>query len=121
MEQPVNEVIALSKEVGSFIRQEGNSFSADKIEYKGLNDIVSYVDKLAEQKIVTRLEKILPEAGSITEKQNRNRWANVIAGSLILRRHTSYINGLPGFSVSIALKEYNELVAGVVYEINLDE
>jgi len=122
LEQIVNEVITLSKEVGSFIRQERHNFSADKIEYKGLNDMVSYVDKSAEEKIVTRLEKILPEAGFITEEQTRNRIGeryNWIIDPL--DGTTNFIHGLPVFSVSIALKEYDQLVAGVVYEINLDE
>jgi myo-inositol-1(or 4)-monophosphatase len=34
---------------------------------------------------------------------------------------TNFIHGVPAYSVSIALKEYDELVAGVVYEINQDE
>ena len=34
---------------------------------------------------------------------------------------TNFIHGMPTYSVSIALKEYDELVSGVVYEINLDE
>jgi len=63
----------LSKQAGDFIRQERKTFNADKIEYKGLNDLVSYVDKTAERIIVTGLEKILPEAGFITEEQTKNK------------------------------------------------
>jgi myo-inositol-1(or 4)-monophosphatase len=122
LEQIVNKVIDLSKEVGAFIKQERNSFNPDKIEYKGLNDMVSYVDKTAEQKIVAALEKILPEAGFITEEQTSTKTAeryNWIIDPL--DGTTNFIHGLPVFSVSIALKEYDELVAGVVYEINQDE
>ena len=36
-----------------------------------LNDLVSYVDKTAEQIIVAGLEEILPEAGFITEPRGR--------------------------------------------------
>jgi myo-inositol-1(or 4)-monophosphatase len=122
LEQIVKQVIELSKQVGDFIRQERNTFNSDKIEYKGLNDMVSYVDKTAEEKIVTGLEKILPDAGFITEEKTRNKIAeryNWIIDPL--DGTTNFIHGLPVFSVSIALQEYGELVAGVVYEINLDE
>jgi myo-inositol-1(or 4)-monophosphatase len=122
LEQAANKVIELSKQVGDFIRQERKTFNVDKIEYKGLNDLVSYVDKTAEGIIVAGLEKILPDAGFITEEQTKNKIAeryNWIIDPL--DGTTNFIHGLPVFSVSIALKEYDELVLGVVYEINQDE
>jgi len=122
LEQVVKLVIELSKQAGDFIRQERKTFNTDQIEYKGLNDLVSYVDKTAEKLIVAGLEKILPEAGFITEEQTNNKVAgryNWIIDPL--DGTTNFIHGLPVFSVSIALKEYDELVLGVVYEINQDE
>ncbi len=117
-----NQVVEVSKEAGDFIRQERRNFDPEKIEYKGLNDLVSYVDKTAERTIVSQLEKILPEAGFITEEKTRSNLAeryNWIIDPL--DGTTNFIHGLPTFSVSIALKEYEELILGVVYEINLDE
>jgi myo-inositol-1(or 4)-monophosphatase len=118
----VNQVIEVAKQAGDFIRQERRSFDPDKIEYKGLNDMVSYVDKNAERIIVEGLKKILPESGFITEEKTtttvgeRYNWIiDPLDGT------TNFIHGVPTFSVSIALKEYDELVLGVVYEINQDE
>ncbi len=118
----VNQVIEVAKQAGDFIRQERKSFDPDKIEYKGLNDMVSYVDKNAERIIVEGLRKVLPEAGFITEEKTtttvgeRYNWIiDPLDGT------TNFIHGVPAFSVSIALKEYDELVLGVVYEINQDE
>ncbi len=122
LEQITAKVVEISKQAGEFIRQERKTFNADQIEYKGLNDLVSYVDKTAEEIIVAGLEKILPEAGFVTEEQTSNKIAeryNWIIDPL--DGTTNFIHGLPVFSVSIALKEYNELVLGVVYEINQDE
>jgi myo-inositol-1(or 4)-monophosphatase len=48
LEQIAKQVIEISKQAGDFIRSERKSFNSDKIEYKGLNDLVSYVDKGAE-------------------------------------------------------------------------
>jgi len=122
LEQITRKVIEVSKKAGDFIRQERKTFAADKIEYKGLNDLVSYVDKTAEGIIVNGLEAILPEAGFITEEQTTTKLGeryNWIIDPL--DGTTNFIHGLPVFSVSIALKEYDELIMGVVYEVNQDE
>jgi len=122
LENLTTQVTEIAKQAGDFIRQERKNFDPNKIEYKGLNDLVSYVDKTAEQQIVAGLQKILPEAGFITEEKTttkigeRYNWIiDPLDGT------TNFIHGVPTFSVSIALKEYDALVSGVVYEINLDE
>ncbi|MBD1392213.1 inositol monophosphatase family protein [Mucilaginibacter glaciei] len=122
LNQIITQVIDVSKEAGQFIRQERKTFDPDKIEYKGLNDLVSYVDKTAEELIVKGLELILPEAGFITEEKTQNR-AGERYNWIIdpLDGTTNFIHGLPTFSVSIALQDYDELVLGVVYEVNQDE
>ncbi|MEY3451795.1 MAG: hypothetical protein RL711_1621 [Bacteroidota bacterium] len=68
LEALTNQVGELAKTVGVFIRQEANHFDSSKIEHKGVNDLVSYVDKEAEKLIVKGLKKILPEAGFLTEE-----------------------------------------------------
>src|ERR1700744_1187594 len=122
LESLANQVIDVSKEAGDFIRQERKRFDPDKIEYKGLNDMVSYVDKTAEKMIVAGLEKILPQSGFITEEKTSTKVSDRYNWIIDpLDGTTNFIHGVPTYSVSIALKEYDELVLGVVYEINLDE
>jgi myo-inositol-1(or 4)-monophosphatase len=117
-----NNVVEVAKQAGDFIRQQREVFDPNKIEYKGLNDLVSYVDKTAEEMIVAGLEKILPEAGFITEEKTKTKLADRFNWIIDpLDGTTNFIHGLPVFSVSIALKEYDELVVGVVYEVNQDE
>lgn len=122
MEELTKSVIVIAKEAGAFIREQRKTFSPDQIEIKGLNDLVSYVDKTAEEMIVAALQKVLPEAGFVTEEKTINRVGeryNWIIDPL--DGTTNFIHGLPVFSVSIALQEYDELVIGVVYEVNQDE
>jgi myo-inositol-1(or 4)-monophosphatase len=122
LQQITNSVVDIAKQAGEFIRQQRKIFDPAKIEYKGLNDLVSYVDKTAEEMIVAGLEKILPEAGFITEEKTKNKVGeryNWIIDPL--DGTTNFIHGFPIFSVSIALKEFDELVVGVVYEVNQDE
>ena len=116
------EVITVAKKAGAFILNESKQFSASKIEYKGLNDMVSYVDKTAEQMIVAQLSILLPESGFIAEEGTSNKTGETYNWIIDpLDGTTNFIHGIPAFAVSIALKKYNELVVGVVYEINQDE
>jgi myo-inositol-1(or 4)-monophosphatase len=116
------EVIALAKETGKFLIEEINKVKIADIEVKGLHDFVSYVDKTAEGRIVKRLAEILPESGFVTEEQtatHRGERFNWIVDPL--DGTTNFLHHIPLFSVSIALMEYDKVVAGVVYEPNLDE
>ncbi len=122
LEEITHKVIAVAKEAGAFIREQQKTFSPDKIELKGLNDLVSYVDKTAEEKITAGLKNLIPDAGFITEEKTINKTGeryNWIIDPL--DGTTNFIHGLPVYSVSIALQEFDELIIGVVYEINQDE
>jgi myo-inositol-1(or 4)-monophosphatase len=117
-----DQVVALTKEVGHFIRQESLIFDRDNIEYKGLNDMVSYVDKTAEKQLVGGLSALLPKAGFVTEENTRNTVGEVYDWIIDpLDGTTNFIHGIPTFSISIALQRNNELILGVVYEVNRGE
>lgn len=117
-----SKVIAVTRLTGNFIRKEAMSFDANAIEYKGLNDLVSYVDKNAEKQIVKNLTKILPEAGFITEEETENVKGQTYTWIIDpLDGTTNFIHGIPTYSISIALYEHDEPVIGVVYEINRGE
>lgn len=122
MNNLLNQVIALSKEVGKFIRQESLVFDTAKIQKKGFNDLVSYVDKQAEEQLVKGLKDLLPEAGFITEEGTSNHQEeeyNWIVDPL--DGTTNFTHGLPVYAISIALMQKQEIVLGVVYEINQQE
>jgi len=122
LEKICEQVVDISRATGTFIKNELKTFSQKHIETKGLHDFVSYVDKTAEQQIVSALIKLIPTAGFIAEEgtgkpsENGLNWViDPLDGT------TNYIHGLPPFAVSIALMEGETVILGVVYEINLDE
>jgi len=114
--------IELAREVGIYIQQEAMGFDHQRVEEKGLNDLVSYVDKTAEKKLVQGLKIILPDAGFITEEgtatSNKEDYLWIIDP---LDGTTNFTHGLPIYAISIALMHHDEIVAGVVYELNKDE
>ncbi|WP_276090344.1 inositol monophosphatase family protein [Pedobacter sp. JY14-1] len=115
-------VVAIARLTGNFIRKESMGFDASAIETKGLNDLVSYVDKNAEKQLTRNLKKLLPEAGFTTEEKtetSRGETYNWIIDPL--DGTTNFIHGIPVYSISIALYEADQPVIGVVYEINRSE
>jgi len=122
LEHLTSQVVELAKSVGAFIREEASRFDAASIEYKGLNDMVSYVDKGAEEMIVAGLSNYLPSAGFVTEEQTINKVGEVYNWIVDpLDGTTNFIHGIPAYSISIALQMNDVLVVGVIYEINRDE
>ena len=124
-EQICAEVRATAREAGEYIALQRESFSFADVEFKGFQDMVSYVDKQAERMIVDRLREITPEAGFITEEGTCAAQAGE-AQSLKwiidpLDGTTNFIHGLPPYCVSIGLMEEDEMVVGVVYEITMKE
>jgi myo-inositol-1(or 4)-monophosphatase len=112
----------IAEEVGTFIEKERLHFSMDRVEHKGFNDLVSYVDKEAEKQLVAQLQAIFPEAGFITEEGTNTTRGDVYDWVIDpLDGTTNFVHGLPIFAVSIGLMERGEVVMGVVYEVNRKE
>lgn len=116
------QVQQLAREVGRFISEERLKFTAEDIIHKGKSDMVTYVDKTSETRIVAALRGLLPGSGFIAEEgtaqDNGEKYRWVIDP---LDGTTNFIHGIAPFAVSIALMEDEEIVMGVIYEINLDE
>ena len=116
------DVTRLTKEVGKFILEERKTFSQSNVEKKGHNDLVSYVDKTAEEMIVAKLKTLFPEAGFYTEESTDNSKGEKYNWIIDpLDGTTNFIHGIPCFCISIALVEKDQLILGVVHELNLDE
>ncbi len=110
------------KQTGAYIAEQAKAFELGNVEYKGKNDLVSYVDKTAEKLLVEGLQKILPEAGFLTEENTINSSDKEYTWIIDpLDGTTNFIHGLPIYAISIGLEYKQEIVVGVVYEINKDE
>ncbi|RMG88033.1 MAG: inositol monophosphatase [Bacteroidetes bacterium] len=108
--------------VAEFIRGETGKVRAADIEDKSWNSLVSYVDKTAEQQLVTQLQKLLPgavfltEEGTVEQSQGEFQWIiDPLDGT------TNFLHQVPCFSISVALRHRQNSVLGIVYEINLSE
>jgi myo-inositol-1(or 4)-monophosphatase len=122
LEKITIDILKLTALVGEFIKEERNKISSKNIESKGIHDFVTYVDKTSEKKLVHGLKNILPEAGFIAEEQTETFVAEEFNWIIDpLDGTTNYIHGAPPYAISIALKQNDEIIIGVVHEITLDE
>jgi myo-inositol-1(or 4)-monophosphatase len=122
LEKLCMEAVRIARAAGSFIQMEAKEFTAKSVEYKGKNNLVSYVDKKAEDMIVTALSSLLSDAGFIAE-ENRERPRGAQYNWIIdpLDGTTNFVHGIPVYSTCIALMKDDEVLLGVVYEMNLNE
>lgn len=111
------EIENAAKDAGTFISKESAGFDIRKVEKKGFNDFVSYVDKTSERMLVERLGSLLPEAGFLTEEgtisKSGSRYCWIIDP---LDGTTNFVHGFHPYAISIALRDDEELIAGVVHE-----
>lgn len=124
LKNTMSHVIEVCKEVADFIYTESNNFDRSRIEQKtSFNNLVSYVDKEAEQRLVRVLQRVLPEAGFITEEgtveQSRSNEYNWIIDPL--DGTTNFLHGLPIYSISVGLTRNDTPVLGVVYHVVRNE
>lgn len=123
LELITKKVAEVAIKVGVFIRSERQSFSYEKVEFKkSHSDLVSYVDKGAEQRILEGIDALIPDAGYITEEQMTEQQEKEYTWIIDpLDGTTNFVHGIPNYCVSIGLMHRGEVVAGVVYEIAQDE
>lgn len=115
MQELLEKVISLVKEVGEFqmkhFRSERTGFGEEKIE----KEFVSFVDIESERMLRSSLLSFLPESGFYGEETKADRkpteWiVDPIDGT------TNYLSGLAQFSISVALYKNGKPDLGVVYQ-----
>lgn len=118
------QVCELSRETGAFIQAQRIKMTPARIEVKGKNNFVTYVDKESERRLVKGLQKILPETGFITEEgtiaSERKKYTWIIDP---LDGTTNFIHGVPCYCISIGLhnSENDEMIIGVIFEPSQNE
>lgn len=106
--------IDIAREAGNFLKERLNDDHT--INYKGVIDIVTEIDQMSEDMLISKINKkfphhdILAEESSGTERGSEFRWIiDPLDGT------TNYAHGYPVFCVSIALEQENQIILGVIY------
>jgi myo-inositol-1(or 4)-monophosphatase len=122
LESLVCKAIKIVTDTGDFIRNEVGKVRRGDIEEKSLHSLVSYVDRTAEEQLVSGLADILPGSAFLTEEatiaqlHGTYRWViDPLDGT------TNFLHQLPCFAVSVALQEQGHTILGIVLEVNRKE
>jgi myo-inositol-1(or 4)-monophosphatase len=110
----------LAEAAGEHIRQSASQLR--QVDYKGRADLVTDVDRRAEEIILDGIRRTYPEHAVLAEESGGNavqsdfRWVvDPIDGT------TNFVHGYPFFAVSIAVQYRQETVAAVVLNPVLGE
>ena len=119
----VEEVKTVAICTGLFLKEQRAAFDRSKVQEKGPHDYVSYVDKTSEERLVNHLSTLLPEAGFITEEKTTRQYTEETYCWVIdpLDGTTNFIHDMAPYCVSIALRNREEVLLGVVYEVCRNE
>jgi myo-inositol-1(or 4)-monophosphatase len=121
LENITRQTCKLAVETGGFLKQEIIKLRSSDIELKSFNNFVTYVDRESESRIIEQLSRILPGSGFIAEESPGLCSAEFTWVIDPLDGTTNYIHGVPMYCVSIGLMQNSRVIAGVIYEVNLDE
>lgn len=86
------------------------------VEMKGAINLVTEMDRRAEDMIVSALVKMFPEMAIVAEEGSARQSANGFAWYIDpLDGTTNYAHGLPVFCVSMGLWKHDQPICGIVY------
>ena len=116
------QVCEIAKQTGVYLATERKRLKKENVIQKQTHDYVSYVDREAEKMTVKALNALLPEAGFVTEEGTVEQ-SKIGLNWVIdpLDGTTNFIQDFAPYCVSIALRDGEEILIGVVYEVCRDE
>jgi myo-inositol-1(or 4)-monophosphatase len=120
MESYTHVAIAAAKKAGLLLKSRLGR--KRKVSYKGAVNLVTEMDLLSEEVIVSRIRQHYPNHGFLAEEktftQERSAYRWIIDP---LDGTTNYAHGYPIFCISLALQKGKEVILGVVYDPTRDE
>jgi myo-inositol-1(or 4)-monophosphatase len=119
----LNVMIGAAEKAGRALVRDFGEVEQLQVSRKGPADFVSNADTKAEKVLREELQRVRPNYGLLMEESGEeigpdrdSRWiVDPLDGT------TNFLHGIPHFAVSVALEQYGELVAGVIYNPVHDE
>ncbi|MCU0454370.1 MAG: inositol monophosphatase [Bacteroidetes bacterium] len=118
----IQNVVEIAREAGQFLRERvGHVRSVERKSGQDTN-LVTEVDRASEALIKDRIRALYPSHAVLGEESGGSlEGAETVWIIDPLDGTTNFTHGLPIFCVSIGVQHRGELVAGAVYDPNLDE
>lgn len=118
----LNVAVEAVKEAGKFLKYSIGRVRSVETKKGEVRNLVSEIDKMSEEKIIGIIKRhypnhaILAEESGGSETTSEYKWIiDPLDGT------TNFLHGVPIYCVTIAVERKEEVVAGVIYDPNLDE
>ena len=122
----VQVAVRAAQEAAQVIREAASDTAKLTIDFKGKNDLVTEVDRRAQDRIVEVLMREFPDHAILAEEGDLSR--TTASDSFEFRwivdpldGTTNFTRGVPPYAVSIGLERAGEAVLGVVLNVPLNE
>ncbi len=116
MHPALNIAIKAARRAGDIINRSSERLDLLTVRHKSLNDLVSEVDKAAEDSIIDTLNESFPDHAILAEESGKSGDSDYLWIIDPLDGTTNFLHGLPIYCVSIALKYKNSMLVAVVYD-----
>ena len=111
-------MIKASEKASKILIRDFGEIEKLQVSKKGPSDFVTNSDFKVEKIIIEELKKAKPNYSIISEengiennKDKNNTWiVDPIDGTV------NFLHGIPHFAISIALKSYNEIISGLIFD-----
>lgn len=114
--------IEAAKEAGKYLKYSIGKVKSIEMKKGEERNLVSEIDKTSEAKIINIIKRHYPNHAVLAEESGASsvqadyKWViDPLDGT------TNFLHGLPIFCVTIAIEYKGEIIAGVVYDPNLEE
>lgn len=118
----INIAVEAAKEAGNFLKFSIGRVRTVETKKGEERNLVSEIDKMSEEKIISIIKRHYPHHAILAEESGSSaapsdyKWIiDPLDGT------TNFVHGVPIFCVTIAIEQKGELVAGVVFDPNLNE
>jgi myo-inositol-1(or 4)-monophosphatase len=118
----LNIAVEAAKEAGTFLKYSIGRVRTVETKKGQERNLVSEIDKMSEEKIISIIKRHYPHHAILAEESGSSAASSDYKWIIDpLDGTTNFLHGLPIFCVTIAIERKGELVAGVVFDPNLDE
>ncbi len=116
MKPMLNIAVRAARAAGDAIMRHYDRLDAVQVQAKQRNDFVSEVDREAEGRIISIIQRAYPDHAILAEESGRQGDSEYLWIIDPLDGTTNFLHGFPHFGVSIALERNGRLEVGVIYD-----
>jgi len=116
MHPMLNIAVKAARRAGGVISRASNNVDILTVQHKSLNDLVSEVDRAAEEAIIDTLKSAYPDHAILAEESGASGDSDHVWIIDPLDGTTNFLHGFPVYCVSIAMTLKGVLTHGVIYD-----